>query len=272
MKRTSILLAVCVLVVTVLAPWAYAQAPAQKPAVPDSEKWEFGIVPYFWGTQIDSRVTVKGYDATSTTYFSDIWDNLDGAFLVHMEAMKGGKWGFFVDAIYLKVQDEGEFKRARALRPDPPTRELTFTTESWIVEFGGMYRLGKWPMEGKPGQAVTLDGLVGGRYWDMSMDLDTSTRIHPSGSDQWVDPFIGAQVKVDITKQLSFILRGDIGGFGVGSQISYNGFALFGYSFTPNFTALLGYRALYIDYKKSSSDFRAKETFQGPIAGLAIIF
>ena len=99
------------------------------------------------------------------------------------------------------------------------------------VEVGALYRPGMWPLEQK-GQSITLDLLAGARYWWLSADLDTSTVINPSRSTEWGDPFMGLRGTTDITKQLTFTLRGDVGGFGVGSDFSWNGSGLFGYRFT----------------------------------------
>jgi hypothetical protein len=274
MKRRSIVLAACVLAIMVMAPWAHGQAPAAKPAAPTSDAWEFSVTPYIWATQVDSKVTVKGHNATSTTTFSDIWDNLNMAGLIHFEGIKGGKWGFFLDGIYLKIRGDGDYQRARtAGLVTPPTRDLTLAMDTLILEFGGIYQLAKWSLEGQdPGQTATIDALGGGRYWYMSIDLDTTSRINPSGNDDWVDPFVGLRAKIDLSKKLSLNVRGDIGGFGVGSHISYNGLGFFGYSFTPKVTALVGYRAMYVDYERSSGRVRYKETLQGPIAGLTIVF
>jgi hypothetical protein len=245
---------------------------ASKPA-PKEDGWEFMVAPYLWATQINSKVTVKGFSADMTTYFSDIVDHLNGGFLGHFEATKGGKWGFFLDTIYLKIRGDGDLVTVRnaGLAP-PPTRDLTLTTESWIVEGGGFYRLGRWPIAGKPGQAITVDALGGLRYWYMSANLDTTSPVNPSGHDYWVDPFVGARAQVDLTRKLWFNLRGDVGGFGVGSDFSWNGVGIFGYRFTPAITGMLGYRAMYVNYKKSTSAVRYEETFYGPMAGVSYTF
>ncbi len=243
---------------------------ASNAAPPKEDKWEFMIAPYIWAVQINSKVTVKGFSAEQTTYFSDIVNNLNAAFLGHAEATKGGKWGFFTDVIYLKVKGDGDFQGVRrpGLTP-PPTRDLTLTTEAVIVEGGAFYRLLNCPIAGKPGQAITVDVLGGARYWYVSADLDTTSPVHPSDNDSWVDPFIGARAQFDLTKKLWFNVRGDIGGFSVGSQFSWNGLAGFGYRFTPAITGMLGYRAMYIDYRKSSASAKYEETFYGPIAGVS---
>lgn len=289
MKRTGIMLVLSVVLLTLVVSSAHGQttAPAAgQPATPSTpasdstskpassgDKWEFTIAPYLWAVQINSKVTVKGYSADTTTYFSDIVNNLNAGFLGHFEAAKGGRFGFFLDTIYLQLRGDGDFIRTRGPGLiQPPTRDLTLTTDAWIVEGGAFYRLVNCPIAGKPGQAITVDALGGIRYWYIGVNLDTTSVINPSGNDSWVDPFIGARAQIDLTRKLWFNLRGDVGGFGVGSSFSWNTLGFFGYRFTPAITGMLGYRAMYIDYKKSSARARYEETFYGPIAGVSYTF
>ena len=74
-----------------------------------------------------------------------------------------------------------------------------------------------------------LDLLAGGRYWYLNGDIDvgaalTTNRnlitrnISQSGSKEWIDPFVGLRTRIQLSKNLMLVLRGDIGGFSVGSQ------------------------------------------------------
>ena len=53
-----------------------------------------------------------------------------------------------------------------------------------------------------------------------------------------------------------FILRGDVGGFSVGSQFSWNALAAYSFVFSKRdgvtYSGLLGYRALSADYEQGS--------------------
>jgi hypothetical protein len=279
MQRTKTLALLFVVPLTLIGSLAYGQAapPGAEQTVsrsasnqaPKNDTWEFMVAPYLWATQIHSKVTVGGRSADETTYFSDIVDHLNGGFLGHFEATKGGKFGFFLDTIYLKIRGDGDLPGRNSGPPSPPFHDVTLTTETWIVEGGGFYRLGTWSLAGKP---ITVDALSGLRYWYMAVNLDTTTPVNPSRHDYWVDPFIGARAQVDLTKKLWFNVRGDVGGFGVGSDFSWNGVAFFGYRFTPAITGMLGYRAMYVDYKKSTSAVKYEETFYGPIGGVSYVF
>jgi hypothetical protein len=244
-----------------------------KPA-PQGDTWQFRVTPFFWAPQIESKVTVGGYSATVNTYFPDILRNLEGGGMISLEARKG-KLGFFLNPMYLKLRGDGEFTRTRGLGlVPPPTRDLSLTLTMWMVEFGGFYQVAKWPLDWKKGagRAVTLDVIAGGRYWSINGDLDTTSPINPTKTNSFVDPIIGARTKIDLTDKFMLNLEGDVGGFGVGSDFTWNAQGSFGYQFTPMISAFAGYRALYIDYKASSKSVRYKETMQGPMGGITITF
>ena len=71
---------------------------------------------------------------------------------------------------------------------------------------------------------------------------------------------------------------GDFGGFGVGSQFSWNALAAYSFAFAKRdgvtYSGLLGYRALSADYEQGSG--RTKYVYDvvmhGPVTGLTIGF
>ena len=74
------------------------------------------------------------------------------------------------------------------------------------------------------------------------------------------------------------VVRGDVGGFGAGSQFSWNALAAYSWDFAVRngvtYSGVLGYRALYVDYEQGSS--RNKYAYDvlthGPILGISIGF
>jgi hypothetical protein len=253
--RNTVRSIVCALALVLSALPAHSQTAGQpspdpnvsadrsKPASTKGSAWEFRLIPYTWMSSLDTKTTVRSHTADMKVPFSDILRDMNIAGQVHFEAQKG-KWGFFIDPTYLKLSQDGTLRDGR---------ETRVQIEQWLVEAGGMYRLGRWSLDGKGKRSMTVDALGGGRYWYLSANLDFGGTTNPSKSTQWVDPFLGARLNADITEKLLFNIRGDVGGFGVGSDFSWNALAVFGYRFTDNITGLLGYRALYVDYKAGTS-------------------
>jgi len=272
--RNTVRSIVCALALVLAALPAYSQTAGQpgpnpnvsatqgKPASTNGSAWEFRLIPYTWMISLDTKTTVRSHTADMKIPFSDILRDMNLAGQVHFEAQKG-KWGFFIDPTYLKLSQDGTLRDGR---------ETRVQIEQWLVEMGGMYQLGKWSLDGKGKRSMTVDALGGGRYWYLSANLDFGSTTNPSKSTQWVDPFLGARLNADITEKLLFNIRGDVGGFGVGSDFSWNALAVFGYRFTNSITGLLGYRALYVDYKAGTSSIRYNMTIHGPTVGLSFSF
>jgi hypothetical protein len=73
-----------------------------------------------------------------------------------------------------------------------------------------------------------------------------------SSSEWWVDPIVGLRTQINLTRTIFLAAQGDVGGFAVGSQITWNTQASIGFNFTRNIYSELGYRYMYVDYNKSS--------------------
>lgn len=260
----------CFILFALAAPWVHCQTspPAQNS---QESEWQFRVVPFMWATTIDSETTVGGYDVKTTIDFSDIWRNLSGAAMLHLEA-QNGRFGLFLEPTYSKIRADSTFVRRRLPNLPPIPRDLTLTYEQWMVEGGGFYQAGKWHVGEGKGQWLILDVLAGARYWSVKVDLDTGTVINPGRSNSWVDPIIGARLTADLSTKVMVNLRGDVGGFSVGSDFTWNGLAVVGYRFTDRITGLLGYRVLYVDYKSGTSKARFEETLHGPVLGMAFVF
>jgi hypothetical protein len=237
-------------------------AAGNQPGSASGSAWEFRLIPYTWLISLDTKTTVRGHTADMNIPFSDILRNMNVAGQVHFEARKE-KWGFFIDPTYLKMSKDATLRDGRDAR---------LQIEQWLVELGGMYQLAKWSLDGKGKRQITVDALGGGRYWYLSANLDIGSTANPSQKTGWVDPFIGASLNADITERLLFNIRGDVGGFGVGSDFSWNALGVLGYRFTKDITGLFGYRALYVDYKAGTSSMRYNMTIHGPVVGLSFSF
>ena len=96
-KKISRSMALCLLgLLLCVAPAAAAQ----------DAGWRFELTPYFWFISANADSTVGNYTASVDTSFSDIWENFDvvGA-AARFEAWRG-PWGFMVDGIYIKVDQD----------------------------------------------------------------------------------------------------------------------------------------------------------------------
>ena len=79
----------------------------------DSDSWEWSVIPYLWGVNMDGDMAVGPIDADLDVSFSDILSDLDiGGSLA--TRFKKGSHGFHVDYTYLRLKPDN------ADLPSPP--------------------------------------------------------------------------------------------------------------------------------------------------------
>ena len=79
--------------------------------------------------------------------------------------------------------------------------------------------------------------------------LKTQLNRSLSFYDDWFDPVIGLRGRLNLSKAFYLTAETDIGGFGIGSDIAWEGYAAVGCDITRNIYSEVGYRALYDDFR-----------------------
>jgi hypothetical protein len=175
---------ICVVCIMLWTKWAYGQAPAPGPASSPAEtksttliqdKWEFEVTPYLWMAAMKGDVTLKGIEGRVDMSFSDIWNDLTFGAMLRIEARKG-RWGIFLDTVYMNLEDDVQGKRTFTGSPGQRTSELLadakVNMKQLALEFGGIYQLFNTPLGQEKGGLMYLDLIAGGRYWYLSTDVD----------------------------------------------------------------------------------------------------
>ena len=252
---------------------------------PKQGEWQFSVTPYVWAAGLEGDVTVKGRAASVDASFLDIVETADSifGFMGVFEARKGD-WGAFVAPMYLNIGVDED------VGIGPLTIDADVTVEMTIIEFGVSYRLvsstlGSETGEGS-GQPAWIDAIVGGRYTSLDAEIDLKVSA-PSlglsgarvskGNRDWTDPFVGARAHAPLTEKVWVQARGDVGGFGVGSDFSWQALGLLGYDFKMfgrDASVAAGYRALYMDFEEGSGSnlFQYDILMHGPIIALQTRF
>jgi len=251
---------------------------------PKSKDWEFILIPYGWLSSISEDIVVNGRGADAHATFIDLLEHLDIAAMFHGEVWWKGKFGIFADTMFSKLAINQDVTLGRF-----GSVNANLTTTFLIQEFGGLYRVGTWPVGSPYNQfvqrsepSVTFDILAGGRYWHLNNELDIHgpLGILPSEIDQsqnWFDFIVGARARLDFYKKLFLDVRSDIGGFDISfsSKFSWNIISVVGYELPwYRMTPLIGFRALYDNYANGSGNnrFEAKTWMYGPLLGVAFKF
>ena len=266
----------------------------------DTGLWELTVTPYAWFTGVSGDIKAGGRKFDINASFIDIVQESDWIIplMGHAQAKKD-RFSIFTDGFYTQMQFTK--KQLVTLTPlqgpiaDPIVKfknKLTLTQTLAFAEFDVGYEVAEWD-QGPLGMS-TLEILAGARYWygdvDARLKVDRTVKLPnlglkqkkntayiKSGSQDWVDPVVGIRVNQTFSegRQLQFL--GDIGGFGVGSEFTWQVFA--GYNhFTPIgngntlFATTIGYRAIGFDYDVGSgSNAQSYDlVLHGPIAGLSL--
>jgi hypothetical protein len=76
-------------------------------------------------------------------------------------------------------------------------------------------------------------------------------------ADYWFDPYVGLRGRYNFSKAFYTAVRGEIGGFGVGSSLMWQVEGAVGCNLTRNIFTEIGYRALSFDYENDGLTFDA---------------
>jgi hypothetical protein len=257
------------LIVAFLAIGFLSSAQGQVPIMDEKpNQWQFTWGPYIWMTGLNGNVTVKGIDSHVDASFTDLAKHMDMAFSSHVELQKE-PWSVYLDPWYAKLSDS-----KNVVLPTLGPRSVEVTVKQNIFEFGGTYRLGTWVTGSSSYSKMGLELLAGGRYWYTNVDVDLTPGTSNDKSKDWLDPIVGGRLKMGLTEKLALLLRGDIGGFGVGSDFSYNVEGLLSYDISKRFSIKGGYRLLGVDYESGSgfSKLKYDVRYYGPVLGLIARF
>jgi opacity protein-like surface antigen len=231
-----------------------------------ADAWQFEVTPYLWATRMKGDVQTTRLPKTEVDMkFSDILENLDFGFMTAFEARKG-RWGFLFDGMYMKVSDGASASLpGGALVVDAKAR-----VQQTMLAGAVAYRV----MEGH----AALDLIGGLRYnkIDVDADIDPSLfggvgpRVSRSGKKDWVDPYIGLRVIHPLNAKWHAIGYVDVGGFGAGSDTTWQGMAGLSYAYSASTSLNMGYRYMKVDYKDGG--FRYDMANDGLYAGVGMRF
>jgi hypothetical protein len=225
--------------------------------------WKNTAVIYGMGAAIDGDAQIGELKVPVDVSISELFDALEfGA----MAAYRGenGTWSVTIDATYMALG--GTSKSDRGLVKG----DLSVDQATLMATLGR-----RWTEH--------LEALVSLAYFDLSNGLKLTlknplngevTRRSASRDASWVDPLVGLQYNVPISNAWRFNLRGDVGGFGIGSDLSYQILANVRWQAGDTFGVIMGYRVIGFDYEDGHGQHYQHYDLveQGPLVGVTISF
>lgn len=144
---------------------------------------------------------------------------------------------------------------------------VRYDIDYWSADLLGAYRFADMPIDNGGGHGVApnpfevpedgvglfFDVIAGARVWHLEYTMDQIGG--PSLVDQqetWVDPVIGGRMVLDLPQGFGLEVRGDVGGFGVGSDFAWNIEVAFSATLAENIAAEIGFRHLQTNYESGS--------------------
>ena len=262
----------------------------------EAEPWRLRAATYGWLMNVGGSLTTKGQTVDVNASFIDLMQKSDSliGYMGYFEAGKGSV-GFFADAVFSRLgfaSGTMNYRNPVAGLRVSTTANAGLTYSMAIIEAAGTFQLHRW--SGAAGAATSLDALAGFRVWNQTVDLNLDVlgtvdfsrlgfqrgigfSTASSGSLTWLDPVIGLRLRHQFTPSQDIVLLGDIGGFGLQSNLTWQAFA--GYNAVWQFTgyqlaAVIGFRALGVDYSSGTGAMSnsVNMVLYGPIIGASIRF
>jgi hypothetical protein len=284
----GLMASICAATPAAAADLQYSQgAPAKSPS-----DWTLSFTTYGWLPWISGDLGIKGRSFDVDVTPSQVIDALDWsgipAWFSYAELRKG-QLSFFNDIVYSKLSGSNDFAATGPAGAVSLAGSLGADYEQTIIELGATYEV--WSDRGTTSRTA-FDVLAGARYWHQDASVSASAALNGpldlpiengffvarSGSVDWVDPFVGARLRYQLEPGQNLTLRGDVGGFGAGSDFSWQAIATYDVQLCVTDTyaidGYLGWRALSVDYSEGSGNNRYEfdAVLQGPVIGATVRF
>lgn len=240
---------------------ALAAGLSQATGAQAQDGWRFQVTPYAWAPSLSGNARPRPTVPTVSfdRSFRDIFENLDGAFFLNGTA-RYDRFVIFGDFTWSAVSEE-----ERIALPFAP---FGFDVHGQVRQLSATLAAG-YSVVDTPD--VTLDLMGGARLWH----LDASVNIQAAGlaaskSDTWLDPVAAARVRWQFAPDWSAIGYADIGGFGAGSELTWQAVGTLNYRVTDSLFLSAGYRHMFLDYDRGGMQLDID--MSGPLAGVTYRF
>lgn len=241
----------------------------------ESSGWEFIVTPYFWFPETEGTITADGVSVPTDMSFSDLVDQLNYGFIGAVEA-RNGRWMVLADVFYANLEDDF----------DVGPLSIDLEIDQLLLGASIGYRVLSRPVRtaflgglGIEEVGVSIDLLVGGRYWNIQQEIDMAAAgmsASVDSSEHWLDSYVGARLRAALTDRLTLGTVFEVGGFGIGSasDSTWHWALTATYRFGERWSAIAGYRILSLDQASGSGADRVETNTKmfGPVLGLSYRF
>lgn len=217
--------------------------------------WRFQATPYVWMSGLEGQVRpFRGAPLADVhKSFSELMDNLDAAAFVTGTARRGD---FVLQADLTHAATSDAAALPLGLQANVKVKQSSATVTAgyaWMAT-----------------EATGVDLMAGLRYWDINAAVNVPGVASARSSSSFVDPIAAVRWRQAISPRWSGVAYVDVGGFGVGSDSTWQVLALANYQARENLYLSVGYRHLSVDYRDRGR--RLDVDLAGPMLGLTYLF
>lgn len=213
----------------------------------------FGYQPY----SIDVEGTLAGRDFDASADLSDIWDDTT----MFGGDVEFGKGNWFIDFF-------GFYQKTDVNKGDGPL-SLDATFKETVLNPMLGYRIYQ-----SSSKALTVKVMAGASYVNVDSDIDVyQPSLSISKDVDFVDPMVGSRAYLALARWFGVSLVGEVGGFGVGSELQYLVAGNLVFHLTRWFALSAGYSYWYWKYEDDDALLsRLEQSVYGPLVGVQFRF
>ena len=230
------------------------------PAAAQNSDWSFALSPYAWTPGITSSVEAAWGTVEVDKSIGDVLSDLDLAFMGAFEA-RNGRWSLIADMFYADISQN------RATPFGALFSGARIETETRALSGYAGYRVHE-------NDRVAVDLMAGFRVNSVDLNVSLSPGLLQGqrfgASETWVDPLVGGRVRFVITDRWFATALVDVGGFRVGSDLTWLAFASLGYQIDERWSVQGGWR--YVSIDKSIDGRDVEIDLKGPLLGFTVRF
>ena len=228
------------------------------------KKWSFSIMPYAWFAAVGGTVGEGPQGGVFGFNKGFSFDNLK-MYAAFIGKIKYERVSFVFDISYIN-------KKSFNATSDNPSLPK-YISADWTAK-QAVYDLFIAYLFPSKSKKTMVDIYGGGRLWGVDLEAtfknatgDSTVMTNPA-NNTWLDPVIGvnAEFVLDKKEKWAAWTKGDIGGFGVNSQMTWQMNAGFVYMLSPNWPLAFGFKWLGVNYYKNNLNWTVNE--YGPTLGI----
>lgn len=219
-----------------------AQPSESQPA--EGDGWEVAVVPYIWASAVKADIeTPLGENVEIDESFTDILGNLKFVFMGAMD-IRHDRFVAVQDLIFLSMESKDEGSIGPGLVESETDLRMVVSTT-----LAGYRAVDNGPM--------FLDLMAGARITSIRAELELSgplQTVERESSETKFSPILASRFRVPLGDRWGLAVYGDLGGFGITADISWQLMGTIQYDISDHWRALVGWRHFEAHQDKNGFD------------------